>query len=182
MALEKVVTEIKGYEGLYAITPNGQIWSHPKGTNSKEGRWMALDFSSRYPMICLTKSGQKKRHLVHRLVAEAFIANPDEYNQVNHINGNRADNRVENLEWVSASQNRLHAWRKGLQVATSFHKKSAKKAGHGRRLFSMEQAGDIRKLYESKVLNQYELANKYKTSQAVISGIVLYKTYTEEAA
>ena len=85
MALEKVVTEIKGYEGLYAITPNGQIWSHPKGTNSKEGRWMALDFSSRYPMICLTKSGQKKRHLVHRLVAEAFIANPDEYNQVNHI-------------------------------------------------------------------------------------------------
>lgn len=174
--------EIQGYEGLYSVTSDGRVWSHPKGTNTKNGRWMSLDNSGRYPMVSLMKDGQKKRHLVHRLVAQAYVSNPDNLPQVNHINGNRTDNRADNLEWVTASDNRIHAWNTGLQVTTEDHKASARKAGYGRRLFSMEQAEDIRAAYASGDMNQYELAAHYNTSQAVINGIVLNKTYIEEAA
>jgi hypothetical protein len=186
MALEKQIKvdkiEIQGYEGLYSVTPDGRVWSHPKGTNTKNGRWLSLDNSGRYPVVGLTKDGSTKRHSVHRLVAKAYVPNPDSLPQVNHINGNRTDNRAENLEWATASDNLIHAWNTGLQVATEDHKASARKAGYGRRLFSMEQAEDIRAAYASGDINQYELAAQYNTSQAVINGIVLNKTYIEEAA
>lgn len=174
--------EIQGYEGLYSVTSDGRVWSHPKGTNAKNGGWMSLDNSGRYPMVSLMKDGKKKRHLVHRLVAQAYVSNPDNLPQVNHINGNRTDNRADNLEWVTASDNRIHAWNTGLQVTTEDHKASARKAGYGRRLFTMGQAEDIRATYASGDMNQYELAAHYNTSQAVINGIVLNKTYIEEAA
>ena len=174
--------EIQGYEGLYSVTSDGRVWSHPKGTNTKNGRWLSLDNSGRYPVVGLMKDGKKKRHLVHRLVAQAYVSNSNNLPQVNHINGNRNDNRAENLEWVTSSENRIHAWNTGLQVATEDHKASARKAGYGRRLLSMEQAKDIRAAYASGDINQYELAAQYSTSQAVINGIVLNKTYTEEAA
>ena len=174
--------EIQGYEGLYSVTSDGTVWSHPKGTNTKNGRWLSLNNSGRYPTVSLMKDGQKKHHLVHRLVAQAYVVNPDGLPQVNHINGVRTDNRAKNLEWATASENRIHAWATGLQVATEDHKASARKAGYGRRLFSMEQAEGIRAVYASGDVNQYELAEQYNTSQAVINGIVLNKTYIEEAA
>ena len=174
--------EIQGYEGLYSVTSDGRVWSHPKGQNNKHGKWLSLDNSGRYPVVGLMKDGEKKRHLVHRLVAQAYVENPDSLPQVNHINGVRTDNRAENLEWCDASHNRIHAWETGLQVATDAHKASAQKAGYRRRLFTMDQANDIRAAYSSGRMNQYELADQYNTSQAVINGIVLNKTYTKEAA
>lgn len=61
-----------------------------------------------------------KKYLLHRLLAQAFIPNPGSKPQVNHINGDKADNRLANLEWVTRSENQLHAYRSGLQVG---HKK-----------------------------------------------------------
>jgi len=189
MALEKTVAadkielrDIRSYEGLYAIASNGQVWSYPKGTNSKNGNWMTLDMSRNYPMVALTKNGKQTRYAVHRLVAQEFCDKPEGCDQVNHINGIKTDNNASNLEWVTGSENRKHAWLTGLQKTSEAHKQSARNAGYGRRLFSMEQAEKIRQIYASGSLNQYQLADQYNTSQAVINGIVSNKTYTKEAA
>ena len=68
-----------------------------------------------YPIVYLSHHNKKKTVPIHRLVAIAFIPNPLAKPQVNHINGNKSDNRVENLEWCTNGENQKHAWRTGLQ-------------------------------------------------------------------
>lgn len=63
-----------------------------------------------YFRVCLYKDHKKKRFLVHRLVAEAFISNPNNKPQVNHKDGNKQNNRLENLEWATNSENQLHSY------------------------------------------------------------------------
>ena len=62
----------------------------------------------------MSNDGHHKLNLVHRMVAQAFIPNEKNYNQVNHINCNKQDNRVENLEWCSPKENMKHAWENNL--------------------------------------------------------------------
>jgi len=68
-----------------------------------------------YIRVELWENGNGRKHLVHRLLAEAFIPNPDGKPQVNHIDGNKANNALSNLEWVTQSENQKHAYRVGLQ-------------------------------------------------------------------
>ena len=95
--------DIQGYEGRYAITEDGQVWSYKNQKFLKpEKVWNGY-----YRVHLVDKNGNKKHHRVHRLVAEAYIPNnnPEEKTQVNHINECKTDNHVENLEWVSAKDN-----------------------------------------------------------------------------
>ena len=96
----------------------------------------------------MSADGAKKRYTIHRLVAEAYCDKPEGCEQVNHINGDKRDNRAENLEWVTASENHKHAWATGLHTTTEAHKESARKAGKSRRLFNNDEVRYIRKLYD----------------------------------
>ena len=95
---------IEGYEGLYQISSLGRVKSFYRGENVLSER---LGASGYYHME-LCKNGKCKIRGTHRLVAEAFIDNPLNYPQVNHIDEDPSNNKLENLEWVSRKQNMQH--------------------------------------------------------------------------
>lgn len=96
---------VKGFEGYYEVSNKGNI----RRTKSKRVR--AISHTNCYSHILLCKNGEHTTLRVHRLVAEAFLPEIEGKNHVNHINGNKNDNRVENLQWVTQAENNLHAYR-----------------------------------------------------------------------
>lgn len=105
--------DIAGYEGRYAITDDGRVWSY----GSK--RWLkpALD-GSNYKKVCLYTYETPKDYRnikVHTLVANAFCEKREGAGEVNHIDGNKHNNAASNLEWVTSSENKAHAWSIGLR-------------------------------------------------------------------
>ena len=100
--------DIPGFEGQYAITQDGRVWSH------KTQKWRVPRLG-RYCTVTLSLPGRRlKAVYVHRVLAMAWIPNPESKPQVNHIDGNKMNNRVENLEWVTRKENTRHAWQAGL--------------------------------------------------------------------
>lgn len=103
--------DINGYNGEYQIDIYGNVWSFKK---SKEIILKPQRMKNGYRTIGLKKNGIGKTFLIHRLVAIAFIDNPENKPEVNHINGNKNDNTVSNLEWVTHSENMTHGFENGL--------------------------------------------------------------------
>lgn len=96
---------IKDYEGLYQISSEGRVKSLGNNKTRKEKILKNSKGSIGYLQVNLCKNGKLKRHSIHRLVAQAFIPNPDNLPEVNHINEDKTDNRVDNLEWCSRDYN-----------------------------------------------------------------------------
>lgn len=125
---------VVGYEGFYEISDHGRIRSMTRYVKGRHGaprirrsRLLRVSASNRrYPTITLGKFGVERTHLVHRLVAEAFIPRREGATMVNHKNGVKGDCRLENLEWVTPSDNNLHAYRTGLASAAGENNGQAK--------------------------------------------------------
>ncbi len=93
----------------YTIREDGEI-------RSRFGRVIKQQIRSGYICVELWKSGKGKKYLVHRILAQSFIPNHECKPQVNHIDGVKTNNELNNLEWVTQSENQLHAYKSGLQV------------------------------------------------------------------
>ena len=117
----EVWKDVVGYEGKYQVSNTGKVkslrmWSSvQKRYISRERILKQYESRCGYLQIGLKTEGNRKLGLVHRLVAEAFIPNVENKREVNHINGIKTDNRVENLEWNTSQQNTIHAYRNGLE-------------------------------------------------------------------
>lgn len=117
--MREIWKDIKGLEGKYQISNKGRVKSlHYNWSDCKK---VLIPQEQKTGYLCVNIGG--KLRTIHRLVAEAFIENPNHLPQVNHIDGNKQNNRIENLEWISASDNLIHAYKSGLKVATSNHLK-----------------------------------------------------------
>lgn len=167
--------EIKNFDG-YFISENGivrsidRFISHPRSGNGKQfvkGRIhkKQLDKDG-YEVVGLHIDGKNRLLKVHRLVAEAFIDNPNNYPIINHINCNRADNRVHNLEWCNNSHNQKHAFKVGRQDS-----------GGERHSQHKLKKSDIFQIFADHLngLNQSEIGRKHGVSSGAISRILLCK-------
>lgn len=179
------IKDIEGYEGRYAVTDDGRVWSYPKKTgNNKYGRWLKVTTSGLYPKVGLYDDYMKCRHVnLHRLMAEAFIPNPENLPQVNHINGDKSDSRLENLEWVTASQNSQHKWDTGLAFSSCASRVAAAKniavANKKRRKFIPAEILTIRAMVNSRNFTMAEAAKCFKVSSGTINDIVRRRSYAE---
>ncbi len=138
---------VNGYENLYWVSDQGNVRSKKKILSLPSDGWG-------YVVIRLYRNRQAKSIKVHRLVAKAFIPNPEEKPQVNHINGIKTDNRVQNLEWCTSSENVHHACKNGFNPKAKLNEL---------------QVSIIRRLKSD--MPQREIANIFNINQKTVSRI-----------
>lgn len=153
--------QVIGYEGLYEVDENGNVYSVRRGK-----RIVPIKMKSGYYYIHLCHGKDTKQARLHRVVASAFIPNPENKKQVNHINGNKSDNRVSNLEWCDNLYNMRHAMKIGLFNPAGENNPSSK--------LKKEDVNKIREeyCYKTKGKDTRALAEKYGVTNVMISKIV----------
>lgn len=167
--------DVVGYEGEYMVNEEGVIFRKPRDIVLYNGGIHTLEekelkgwkTSDGYVYISLYKDGSKKTYCKHRLILESFICKPDENYECNHKNGIKDDNRLENLEWVTPSENQLHAYANGLTLPRRGEKNGSCK-------LTKEDIESIIKEYRRGVpgFDCEGLANKYGVSAGHISTII----------
>jgi DNA-binding NarL/FixJ family response regulator len=179
--------DIPNYEGRYAVTRDGRVWSHKKETLvGKNGgiridgnKWLTLSINNRgkgYQRIALVdKNGKRKMLLVHRLVALTYIPNPSSLPFINHINGDTTDNRVENLEWCSPQGNAIHAYGNGwIKIP------SQKGEANSQAKLTIDDVRKIRQM-AAQGFGDTEISRKLNLTRNAVKGVTKQHTWKDVA-
>lgn len=162
--------DIPGFEGHYMASNLGRVFSVPRTDDKgrpQGGKLMAFRLSGKYFAVHLCKNGIRSEHYVHRLILSAFVTIPDKNSVVNHRNGEKIDNRLENLEWVSASENMRHSFRE-----LSRKPSGPRGADHHQAKLTENEVRLIRMIRETEGWTHSRLALQFKVSKATIRRIV----------
>lgn len=141
---------IKGFENLYGIDENGNIFGYKRNRVVKQ----KLNRFG-YCTIKLCKENKLYYFMVHRLVAQTFIPNPNDLPQVNHKDGNKQNNNVDNLEWCTQSYNMKHAYKMGLEKR------------NGKNVYQYDLNGNLIEVYDTIKDANLSLGLSKKTSSLV---------------
>ena len=144
---------IPNCDGMYLVSNTGKVWSN------KSEKIIAQHKDKRgYPRVSLEICKHTKTFRVHRLVAEVFIPNPDNLREVNHIDGDKTNNHVSNLEWVTTQQNMIHSFKIGLR-------------SRARAIFVVETGERFVTIKEFK--DAYKVKSASQTTRALRDGIAV---------
>lgn len=170
--IKEIWRPIQGYEGLYEVSPLGHVRSLDRKQidgRSRKGKLLKQAYDGcGYPRVRLYNNGNKA-YSIHRLVAMAFIPNHQNKQEVNHKDGNKQNNIVENLEWCTHAENIRHSFNVNLRN----HKGENNTASKA----TEKQVLKIREMYQNGDYKQSQLANIYGFSTSIISRIISRKTW-----
>ena len=166
--------DIKGFETAFQVSTLGRVRSltrqikHPEGDYIKQGKLLGFTKDNKgYPNITLCWKGKRRTVKIHTLVAEAFIIKVPSYTHVNHIDGNKNNNTLQNLERCTPQQNIVHAHRLGLAAHNEKHVRSKLNDKQAR-----EIKIKLKQLYVGKRIKLYkELAEQYQVHPETIRNI-----------
>lgn len=177
---DEIWKDIPNYEGLYQASNFGRIKSlfrqeitiHPRSrkTMFRKRREKILDMKldkDGYFKVRPCKNGKARTFFVHRLILLAFVPNPNSLPQINHKDGNKINNNINNLEWCNSSQNMLHSYVNHLHKIENKRGESSSVS-----ILKEKEVLEIRRLWDSNLYTQKDLASKFKTEQSNISRIV----------
>lgn len=164
--MKEIWKDIEGYEGIYQVSNLGRVRS--LNYRNKKSIHILKESTNKkgYKVINLI-FGRRKMYLMHRLVAEAFIPNPNNLLQVNHIDGDKTNNNINNLEWCDSTYNSIHAYKIGLHKPKTIRKRPVYCKEENKYFESLNEAGRYFQCTPT-------------TIQHVCDGIMkqLYKKYT----
>lgn len=173
--MQEIWKDIEGYNGFYQVSNLGRVKSTGGwcGTSKRREKIRATSLTKDgYVKVRLLYQGKDKTERIHRLVAKAFIPNKDNKDTVNHKDGNKENNIVDNLEWVNRKEQMIHAYKLGL-------KQSRIGVNNSNSKLTREQVIEIRKTYipNSKKFGTVALGKKYGVTNRIIGLIVNNKSY-----
>ena len=162
--MKEIWKDIEGYEGLYQVSNLGNVKSldhmRKNGTNEymQKGKLLKpqLNNKTRYFHIRLSKNGKVKNFLLHRIIAQAFIVNPNNYKEINHKDENPSNNSLQNLEWCDKKYNINYG--KGNQIRSQTEIKTKK---GGKRVYQFDLENNLLKIWN----NQLEIKKELGISQ-----------------
>ena len=155
--------KIKGYDN-YLVSDRGRVFSYKRRIFLKPGK-----DGGGYFYVDLCKNGIRKKHKIHRLVANTFIPNPENKRTVNHIDGVKTNNFAINLEWATDKENIRHAMDTGL--------KDAKGSKHGQAKLSEKEVLEIRRIFATGEYTKTALGRMFCVSDVLIGYIVNRKNW-----
>lgn len=174
--MEEFFKPVVGYEGYYEVSNLGNVYAidrlvyNSKGyyENRKRKKLTFLYTKHGYVHVSLSKNNIKKRVSVHRIVASAFIPNPENKPQVNHLDLNKKNNKIDNLEWTTALENNRHA---------QYNKANCFGESHHKAKLSVEMVKEIRFIINTGIYTNAEIARVYMVSAANIREAICGKTW-----
>ena len=170
--------DIQGYEGKYQVSTLGRVKSLARIIY--KGHYQAF-YSEKIMIAYLEKNGylstrlydgnnKNKKILIHRIVAQAFLSNPEKKAQVNHKNGDKTNNRIENLEWATCKENINHAIQIGIINNKGENNAKAK--------LTDKDASEVKRLYLKENMKQRDIAKIFNISQTTVWSVVHGRVYS----
>ncbi len=160
--MEEIWKDIKGYEGLYKVSNLGMVKSVRYNTNKILS--IIHNIKTGYNSVALCYNRKRETMYIHRAIAMAFIENPDNKPHINHKNGIKNDNSINNLEWVTSSENHKHKY-------------DVLKYKQHRRKHTEDEVYKIREMYNNSSITQVKLVDIFNSNKTTINNILKNKAY-----